>query len=82
MRIRKLAEPLNDKAEGYCGGFPYTTELAGPDGVSIHFWVGAQTVTEEMLQAALTKARRARDVVCASWSEGMPIKFWAHQDIN
>lgn len=81
MRIRKLKEPLIDKAEGYCDGLPYTTELAGPDGVSIHFWVGAQSVTEEQLQAALRKARGARDIVSASWSEGMPISFWATQDI-
>lgn len=81
MRIRKLSEPLNDKAEGYCDGFPYATELASIDGVSIHFWVGAQSVTEEQLQAALKKARRARDIVSASWSEGMPTAFWAQQDI-
>lgn len=81
MRIRKLSEPLNDKAEGYCGPFPYSTELAGPDGVSLHFWTGAQEPTHADLQAALDKARRARDIVYATWSCGFPISFWAHQDI-
>lgn len=81
MRIRKLSEPLNDKAEGYCGPFPYSTELASSAGVSIHFWTGSNSPTESELQRALRKARGARDIVSATWSEGMPTKFWAHQDI-
>lgn len=82
MRIRQLSESLIDKAEGYCGDFPYTTELASSAGVSIHFWTGAEKPSDEKLQETLSKARRARDVVYATWSYGMPTAFWAHQDIK
>lgn len=81
MRIRKLENTLIDKAEGLCAGYPYTTELASIDGVSIHFWVGAETPEPDQLQTALRKAMSARDIVSASWSYGSPIKFWAHQNI-
>lgn len=81
MKIRKLTEPLIDKAEGMCGGFPYNTELASSAGVSICFWYG-DTYDEERLQRALHKARNARDVVMALASPGQPTGFWAHQNIN
>jgi hypothetical protein len=81
MRIRKLEEPLEGRAEGMCGGFPYDTELAGPDGVSICFWYW-DTYDEAALQAALAKARNARDIVYAVASPGQPKSFWAHSDIN
>ncbi len=83
MKIRKLREPLIDKAEGDCCGFPYTTELAGPGGVSIHFWTGNDAVPEpELIEKALRHARRARDVVYATWSTGSPTSYWAHNDIQ
>lgn len=81
MKIRKLTERLEDKAEGMCGGFAYNTELAGPGGVSICFWYG-DTYDEAKLQLALHKARNARDVVRALASPGQPTSFWAHQDIE
>jgi hypothetical protein len=80
MKIRQT-DHLVDNAEGRCHGYPYSTELAGPGGVSIHFWVGAEPVDHEKLQVALDKARGARDVLYASWSYGEPTKFWANSDI-
>jgi hypothetical protein len=82
MKIHKLQEPLLDKAEGDCAGFPYTTELASINGVSIHFWAGDKDVTHAQMQAALSKARAARDIVSATWSTGSPMGYWAHQDIK
>ena len=80
MKIRKLSEPLVDRAEGTCGGFPYNTELASSAGCSICFWYG-DTYNEAALQHALRKARNARDIVYALASPGQPTSFWAHQDI-
>jgi len=73
--------PLDDKAEGTCGGFPYNTELASINGVAVHFWVGDYPVQAPALQAAERKIRGARDVVSVTWSYGHPSGFWAHADI-
>ena len=80
MKIRKLSEPLVDRAEGTCGGFQYNTELVSSAGCSICFWYG-DTYNEAALQHALRKARNARDIVYALASPGQPTSFWAHQDI-
>lgn len=83
MNIRKLREPLIDKAEGDCCGFPYTTELASSAGVSIHFWTGNDAYPEpELIEKALVQAMRARDIVYATWSTGSPTSYWAHNDIT
>ena len=81
MRVSQI-EPLEDKAEGTCCGFPYDTQLASSAGCSIHFWVGDTNPGMVRLQQALAVARRHRDIVSATWSLGQPTKFWAHQDMN
>lgn len=81
MRITKL-EHVDDRAEGDCCGIPYNTELAGPDGVHIHFWLGDQTPESARLSEALAAAQAHRDVVRASWSPGKPRNYWAHSDIR
>lgn len=81
MRIRRLTEPLEDRAEGMCGGFPYNTDTVSSQGCSICFWYG-DDFDEEGLRQALSKARGARDIVWACASPGKPTKFWAHQDIE
>lgn len=82
MRLRKLQHPLEDKSEGDCCGFPYATELASINGVSIHFWVGDGPADMDALQRALNRARGHRDIVSASWSAGHPTGYWAHNDIK
>jgi len=80
MKVRRLEETLDDRAEGLCCGLPYNTELASSAGCSIHFWCG-ESFDENLLQKALVKARHNRDIVCALASLGQPTSFWAHQDI-
>ena len=77
----RLIDYLEDKAEGRCCGFPYDTQLAGPGGVSIHFWVG-ETYDPALVQKALDVARAHRDVVYATCSLGQPTKFWANSDME
>jgi hypothetical protein len=81
MRIPQIPNPEYEKAEGYCNGLPYNTELASSAGCSIHFWVGLDTTSAD-LNMALHKARCARDIVSATYSIGSPAGFWADQDIN
>lgn len=81
MKIRRMETPLEDKAEGLCCGLPYNTELASIAGCSIHFWCD-EAFDDDLLQEALEKARRNRDIIYASASLGQPTKFWAHQDIH
>lgn len=81
MRIRRMDEPFQGRAEGLCAGLPYDTELASSAGVSILFWCG-DSFDQEKLETALHHARRSRDVVCAVASLGAPSSFWAHQDIG
>lgn len=80
MKIRRMETILDAKAEGVCCGLPYNTELASSAGCSIHFWCG-EAFDGDLLQEALGKARRDRDIVSASASLGQPAGFWAHQDI-
>ena len=84
MKIRKI-EPIQDKAEGTCMGFPYDTQLASSAGVSIHLWVKGNVDSPHLrqsLQKALSAAMRHRDIVSATWSFGEPTKFWCNNDIN
>ena len=81
MRTTRI-DHLEDKAEGNCCGLAYTTELAGSQGVSVHFWTGATADPEERVQKALKRIRQERDVVRATWSPGTPTSYWAHQDIE
>lgn len=71
------------KAEGTCTGLPYDTELAGPNGVSVHFWTG--DLAGDALKAALKRAEArvcgVRDVVRIQHSPGAPEGYWAHSDI-
>ena len=69
------------KAEGLCDGFPYTTELVSSEGVSIHFWVEGE-YDKAKLALALHRARNNCDIVCASWSEGVPDGFWAMENMR
>lgn len=80
MRIRKLAEVFDGRAEGLCRGLPYNTEQASSAGVSILFWCG-DAFDEALLQKALRTARNNRDVVGAVASLGQPTGFWAHEDM-
>ena len=82
MRLRRLETPLVDKAEGICCGYPYNTELANINGVSIHFWVGDDTPDPDRLQHVLDQACHARDIVYATYSHGHPAGYWAHSDIG
>lgn len=80
MKIRKLAELFEYRAEGQCCGLAYTTELISAGGCSIHFWCG-QEFDDDLLEKALSKARGSRDILCARASLGEPTGYWAHQDI-
>jgi len=72
---------LDDKAEGLCLGYPYNTELVNADGVCIHFWLG-EDATPELAARLLKCAKRERDIVGCTWSEGAPSGFWAKQHIG
>ena len=80
MRIRKLQEIEEGKAEGLCCGLPYDTQLVSSAGVSILFWCG-ESFDDADLQKALHTARSNWDVVCAYASLGQPTGFRANQDM-
>ncbi len=80
MRIRKMNDVFEGRAEGVCCGLPYDTELASSAGVSILFWCG-ESFDDELLEKALHVARNNRDVVYAIASLGQPTSFWAHEDM-
>lgn len=79
----------NTKAEGaiWLKGedpIPYDTELAGPDGVNIHFWIGDRPLnneTKDIISRAGKLARAHRDVVSISYSKGEPEGYWAGMHI-
>jgi hypothetical protein len=80
MKVRKLDEILDARAEGLCCGLPYATELVSDAGCSIHFWCNA-AFDETLLQKALDRARTQRDVIRATASLGQPYAFWAHSEM-
>lgn len=82
MQAKKITAP-KIKAEGFCSGHPYNTELASINGVSIHFWVGdVEGPPLVVLLKKLTEtARRHRDIVGVTFSDGAPTGFWAKQDM-
>lgn len=60
---------------------PYDTDLVGPDGVHIHFWMGKRAQDKGLVYRALRLARGHRDIVSASYSKGGPTGFWAGSNI-
>ena len=62
--------------------FPYDTQLAGPDGCHIHFWMGSYANVSGLALAARKEAQNYRDIVSCSYSIGEPQGFWAHQDMD
>lgn len=68
------------KAEGMCEGFPYDTELASIDGVVIHFWLG-NVPSKTLAKKLLKEAKRHRDIVGMTYSDGMPTGFWAANNL-
>ena len=69
------------KAEGKLLGYPYDTQLVSIDGVACHVWLGDTEPTPKLLEKLEGNARRQRDIVRMTWSDGAPIGFWAHEDI-
>jgi hypothetical protein len=78
--MKRIALP-EDKAEGLCLGYPYNTELVNADGVCIHFWLG-EDAAPELAARLLKRAKRERDIVGCTWSDGAPVGFWAQQHIG
>ena len=76
----KMQEIFEGKAEGLCGGLPYSTDLVSSAGCSILFWCG-DAFDDALLEKALSKARGSRDVVYAVASLGQPDSYWAQEDI-
>lgn len=85
--MRKISNP-NTKAEGdvYLRDvdqvFPYVTQLAGPNGCVIHFWMGSRFGDKELRNRLLQKSKNFRDVLSGSYSEGVPSGYWAHQNME
>lgn len=69
------------KAEGLCGEYAYNTELASINGVAIHFWLGANA-SSELASKLLACMRNQRDIVGATYSDGAPVGFWAHENVE
>ena len=73
---RRVRPPLAAKADGYAVTaalrVPYATELAN-DGVRIHFWLGERTPSYGELAALVMWARKQRDIVAWTYSEGTPL---------
>lgn len=54
---------------------PYRADLAGPDGVALHLWMGSCTDLAQR-DHAIRIARHNRDVVGITYSDGQPVGFW------
>lgn len=84
---RRVECPV-EKAEGdihYPGvavPVPYNTYLAGPDGVHLHIWLDVPYYGPKTARKIKAFATNFRDVVSASYSEGAPAGYWAHQDMR
>lgn len=79
---RRIRPPDGYKAEGdiYVPGHgdpvPYRTDLAGPDGCSIHLWMGTRSQDSSLRSAAMRVAHYHRDIVEATYSIGEPEEYW------
>lgn len=71
---------INFKGESY--RFPFDTQLTGPDGCAIHFWMGKHANVSGLALAARKQADDWRDIVECTYSIGDPEGYWAHQDIT
>lgn len=78
MRVLKTANPNTD-AEGTLNGVPYNSEIASADGSHFHFWLGNDPDYKRAVKLAKAMTWH-RDVVSASYSDGQPTKFWAHEN--
>ena len=87
-RIPKRIQRPEVKAEGdihvpgYDEPVPYDTQLAGPDGVALHLWMGSRGQDSALRAAAVRIAHYHRDVVEVTYSIGLPVGYWAHQDMR
>lgn len=81
VAIRRVACPAM-KAEGHALGYPYDTELVNINGVEIHFWLRGDPPSPALLDKLERMARRNRDVVRMTFSDGEPTGFWANQDLK
>lgn len=61
---------------------PYDTNLAGPDGCAIHFWLGENSNISGLALAARREADNNRDIVECTYSSGEPSGFWARQRLD
>lgn len=76
----RIDNPAHVKAEGLCNGYPYDTQLVSIDGVCIHFWLSIHA-SPGLAEKLERSARRQRDIVYSTYSDGMPDGFWAHENI-
>lgn len=60
---------------------PYGTDLAGPDGVHIHLWMGKRNQDKALLYRAIRLAKAHKDIVSVSYSAGEPTGFWTGMNI-
>lgn len=61
---------------------PYCTDLAGPDGVHIHFWIDYPYYGQKFVRKLKAFASNFNDIVSVSWSDGQPAGYWTHQDMK
>ena len=85
--MKKVECPV-EKAEGdiHVPGLkepvPYNTWSAGPDGCHLHIWLDIPYYGAETARKIKAFATNFRDIVSASYSEGEPTSYWAHQDMK
>lgn len=75
MPPSRISAPAT-KAEGLCHDIPYNTNLAGPNGCTIHFWMGDKSKDKVLLQKLIKTARYERDIVSVTFSDGAPTGIW------
>ena len=87
-RIPKRIQNPEVRAEGdiYVPGYdepvPYNTQLADPDGVALHLWMGVRGQDSALRAAAVRVANYHRDIVQVTYSIGQPSGYWTHQDMR
>ena len=77
MFIRQIEMPER-KAEGYFRGVPYDTFLSGPEGCSVHFWMGNDPSLERARQLAMLMTNHI-DVIGCTFSTGQPSGFFTNK---